>query len=289
MNNLINWGTAFILWVQSFRNPLLDGVFTGFTLLGEEEFYLVFLPLMFWCISRPIGLRLGIIFLLNDYANGFLKDLFASPRPFDPRIAVLREETSPGFPSGHAQNAAVLWGYLASQFRNPVIWALAVILTLAIGFSRIYLGVHFPHDVLGGWLIGAVFLLLALVGLSVAAQMYVRTEVTLIIAVLAPLGLLALAFSDAALRDMAVLMGMGVGAVGERQWVRFDAWGSLGRQVGKLALGLVVLFALWLGLRMVLPPGSAFRFARYAVLGLWVTLGGPWLFVRLGLAAREQG
>ncbi len=287
MDSLINWGTAFILWVQSFRNPFLDGVFTGFTLLGEEEFYLIFLPLMFWCISRPIGLRLAIAFLLNDYANGLLKDLFATPRPSDPRIAVLREETSPGFPSGHAQNAAVLWGYLASQLRNPVTWALAAFLALAIGFSRIYLGVHFPHDVIGGWLMGIVFLLLALVGMRVAEQMYVRPGITLVIAVLAPLGLLALTFSAAALRDMAVLMGLGVGAVGERQWVRFDARGGLAQQVGKLVLGLVVLFGLWMGLRMVLPAGPAFRFARYAVMGLWVTLGGPWLFVRLGLAARE--
>lgn len=287
MDSLLNWGTSFILWAQSFRNPFLDGLFTFFTLLGEEEFYLVFLPLIYWCFSRAVGLSLGIVFLLSDYLNGLLKDLFATPRPTDPRIVVLREETSPGFPSGHAQNAVVLWGYVASQLHNPLTWALAVILPLAIGFSRVYLGVHFPHDVLGGWLIGAVFLLLALVGVNVAKQMYVRPSITLLVAIIAPLALLAVTYSDAALRDMAVLMGLGLGALGERHWVRFDVRGNVARQVGKLAIGLIVLLVLWLGLKVVLPVGPAFRFLRYASLGLWVALGGPWLFVQLGLAQQE--
>ncbi|MEW6725623.1 MAG: phosphatase PAP2 family protein [Bacillota bacterium] len=283
---LFQWGTGFILWVQSFRSPFFDQLFTFLTLLGEEPFYLVFLPLVYWCFSRDVGLRLGIVFLLNDYLNGILKDVIAAPRPDDARVAVLREETSPGFPSGHAQNAVVLWGFLASQFRRPSVWTLAVVLPLAIGFSRIYLGVHYPHDVLGGWLIGIAVLVLFLSGMSVAANLGLRPVAISIAAVLVPLVLLALSHDAGSVRDMALLMGLGLGAVGESRLVRFNAVGGTAQLLGRLGVGLVILAALWLGLRVLLPEEPLFRFIRYAVLGLWVALGAPWLFMRLGLARR---
>ncbi|MEW6573468.1 MAG: phosphatase PAP2 family protein [Bacillota bacterium] len=255
--------------------------------MGEEWFYLLFLPVIFWCFSRDAGLRLGVVFLLNDYLNGILKDILAMPRPADPRIEVLRTENSPGFPSGHAQNAVVLWGYIAAYFRRPVLWVFAVIFPLVIGFSRIYLGVHYPHDVLGGWLVGSAFLALSLVIIKTVERLQFRPSICLLTALLVPVLLLLLAFSDDTLRDMAVLMGLGTGAVAEKKWVRFEAKGSLGRQAGRLAAGLVILFALWLGLSLLFPAAPEFRFMRYASVGLWVSLGAPWLFVRFGLARRK--
>src|SRR6185436_699755 len=65
--------------------------------------------------------------------------------------------TSFGFPSGHAQNAATAWIATAFYFKKRWIWTTAILLISLVGLSRVYLGVHFPTDVLGGWVIGALF------------------------------------------------------------------------------------------------------------------------------------
>lgn len=286
-DSLFQWGTDLIIRVQSLRNPFLDGLFTLVTSMGEEFFFLLFLPAVLWCVSRDAGLRLGVLLFLNDCTNGLLKETFNAPRPDDPRITVLREETSPGFPSGHAQNATVLWGYLATQFRRPLTWALAVVLPLAIGLSRIYLGVHYPHDVIGGWLIGAVILVLFLLGTAIVRQINIGPGITLLFAVLVPLIILSLSQGSGAVRVAGLILGLGTGAVLERRLVRFAAGGGPGTQAAKLGVGLGTMFALYLGMYALFPATDAFRFVRYAILGLWVTFATPWLFVRLGLAPRE--
>lgn len=285
--SLLQWGTDFIIHVQSWRTPFLDGFFTLATFTGEEVFFLLFLPAVLWCVDRSVGLRLGVLLFLADFTNGLLKEWINAPRPDDPRIAVLRAETSPGFPSGHAQNSIVLWGYLAARFRRPLTWALAVILPLVVGLSRIYLGVHFPHDVVGGWLIGAVILALFLPAAEAVRQINIGPGTTLLAAVVTPLVILALSPSSGAVRIAGLILGLGTGAVLERRLVRFTAWGDLVTQAAKLALGLGTMFALYLGMYALFPATDAFRFTQYAVLGLWVTFVVPWLFVRLGLAPRE--
>ena len=87
-----------------------------FTFLGREEFYLLLLPILYWCVSATLGLRVGMILLLSAGLNDLLKMAFALPRPYwvDPTVRALSPETSFGIPSGHAQNAVAVWGVIAS-------------------------------------------------------------------------------------------------------------------------------------------------------------------------------
>ncbi len=156
----------------------------GLSALGSEGFFLVLFPFLYWCLDSRLGLRLAVVYFLSSFLNHALKQVLAQPRPADllPGIALV-EQPGYGLPSGHAQGAVVLWGLLTVQAvrRGALarscgvgrwLWAPAALLMLGIGLSRVYLGVHFPTDVLAGWAIGAAVLAAAA---GVLRRLEVRT------------------------------------------------------------------------------------------------------------------
>jgi len=290
--SLIPWGTKAILWVQSFSNPFLNGLLTAATFLGEEEFYLVFLPLIYWCLNKRIGIRLAYAFLLSTYLNFFLKGLLGIPRPDDPRIRFLRRETTPSFPSGHAQGTMVVWGYLASQWQNMAFWAVVIVLVFLCSLSRVYVGVHFPQDLVGGIAIGVLYLLAfnwvtakrggALAEFPLAAKS--------ILAVLLPIALLVVHPSEETAMCMGALAGMGLGFLLEGRLVGFSAEGLWWRRVLRLPMGLILVIVFYVGLKAVFPAevapslALAWRAIRYGVVGVVGTFLAPWIFVKAALA-----
>ncbi|MGA2488668.1 MAG: phosphatase PAP2 family protein, partial [Anaerolineales bacterium] len=135
-----------------------------FSFLGTEEFFMLVLPILYWCVDSLLGIRVAIILMLSTSLNGALKLAFHDPRPYwySTSVHSLATETSFGVPSNHAQSATVIWGILAAYLRKWWGWLAAVLLILLIGLSRLYLGVHFPQDVALGWLIGGLLLWLTL-------------------------------------------------------------------------------------------------------------------------------
>jgi len=306
LESLVPWGIDVIVWVQAMSNPFFNAVFKALTFLGNEEFYLLALPILYWCVNREIGVALGYLSLLSAWVNDVVKYLFKIPRPgaFDVRIRVLTEEIGPSFPSGHAQNAVANWGYLAYRFRNWVFTLIAVLLILGIGLSRVVLGVHFPQDVIGGWLIGLVLLLIYVWVEPPTERWLARQKVAtqIVLAVGAPVLLIFLHPADTdglypaagSITPMSALAGLGLGIIMERQTVRFRVNGPLWWRGLRFLVGMAVVGVVYLGPRLLLPEGMAYgleatiRFFRYALVGWAVIFLCPWLFVRLGLASQEE-
>ena len=163
MKPVLGWGIEVVLWFQQF-SPALDLPFKSLTFLGNLEFFLICMPLIYWCLDRRLGARLLILFLISAYINSVAKVIADQPRPFqyDSRVKALVPASGGGLPSGHTQSAVVVWGYLALQVRRPMLWILAGFLMIAIPVSRLYLGVHFPTDLLGGYILGILLLVLYL-------------------------------------------------------------------------------------------------------------------------------
>lgn len=149
-------------FIQQLQDKLggLVSIFNGITFLGNEEFYLLIIPLLYWCVDAGLGLRIGVMLIFSNVFNSALKLGFHSPRPYwvDSAVRAFTSETSFGMPSGHAQNAFSLWGLAAVQIKKTWFRWLAVLLISMIGFSRVLLGVHFPSDVLVGWGVGGLLL-----------------------------------------------------------------------------------------------------------------------------------
>jgi membrane-associated phospholipid phosphatase len=295
MDAIWQWGIDFIRTVQLAQGPVLTAFFKAVTFMGEEEFFLLLIPTILWCVDFAAGARLAIIFLLSTYVNTGLKGLFAHPRPFelDPTVG-LHDIGGYGLPSGHSQSAVVVWGTIAAEFRKTWLRVVAILLVVLISFSRIYLGVHFPTDVLGGWAVGAIFLALYLV-LGSRIEAWLREAslaVQLMLSVALPLALLLVYPDKDATSSTSVLIGMGIGVALIRRIAPFSATGPLWQRATRFLVGAIGLLAIYFGLKLVFPAEGeslylALRTVRYALVGLWVTLGAPWLFRRLRLASQE--
>jgi membrane-associated phospholipid phosphatase len=292
MEIIWEWGLTLITAIQSVRTPALDFIFKAITALGNEDFFMILLPLMLWAVDAVIGIRLAITFLLALFVNDGLKTLFAHPRPFDLDSTVgLYEAEGYGLPSGHAQMAVVTWGVIAAELRKRWAWIAAFVLMALIGFSRVYLGVHFPTDVLVGWAVGAL-VLIAYVRWEpqieewlISMQPGHQIALTLVVAI----GLAMLVPTEVTTSILGILAGAGVGLVVLWQIGGYRADGPTWKRALRLLIGGVVLFALRLGLKGIFPDqGDPFylgmRFVRYTVLGVWTGLGAPWFFQKLCLA-----
>ena len=295
MKPFLDWGIEVVVWFQQL-GPTLDLPFKSLTFLGNLEFFLVLMPFIYWCVDRRMGARLLVLFLISAYVNAIAKVVADQPRPFqyDSRVQPFVHAGGGGLPSGHTQGAVVVWGYLASQIRSGKIWIIAGFLMIAIPISRLYLGVHFPTDLLGGYFLGALLLVLYLrFALKVEAWLVAKGFIWQI-AIAAILPILLFLFSPQGSRDASsacgALLGFLPGIALERRWIRFCSDGSFLKRAMRFVVGLIVLLGIWLGLRFAfsgLEPSSLFRAFRYACVGLWGALGAPWLFVRLRLTKTE--
>ena len=139
-------------WVLGWRHEALTPVFEGLTALGDATFFLVAFALGYWLLDRRVFLRVSVVLMATTLLNSLLKGVFQAPRP-DESLRLV-EASGWSFPSGHAMTAGAIWPWLARESKRLWTWPVAVLLALGIAASRVYLGVHFLHDVIVGLLLG---------------------------------------------------------------------------------------------------------------------------------------
>jgi membrane-associated phospholipid phosphatase len=312
--NLVPWGYQVLLRIEEIRSGGLTLFFSVITDLGSSIGYLVILSLVYWCVSKYAGLALAYCSFFSATFNVGLKQLWAIPRPGDAaldglldqagiqrRVTPLREPTQGSFPSQHAQGAAVTWGYVAHLLnagpkRRRWAWMAAIILAALIAFSRLYLGVHLPQDVIAGLAIGAIYLAVWLWAEPRARRWLARLGVgwQYALALLLPLATLAVLPGADMAAAVGAAAGMGIGAVLERQTIDFSVTGKGTKRALRGALGLALVLVTYAGLRALFGlvhldgiAELAWRALCYALLGLVDSFGAPWVFVRTRLANRN--
>ncbi|MBK9052943.1 MAG: phosphatase PAP2 family protein [Chloroflexi bacterium] len=318
MESLFEFGLSASRWWQT-NYPQLAPFFQWISQLGRFEFYLAVTPLIYWCINKQMGKHLIFLLAFSDIINSITKQALHQPRPYwlDAGLG-LDEESSYGIPSGHAQGASLMYLFLGLWLRRSWVWVLCLTMVVLMALSRVYLGVHFVHDVVGGFLIAV----LVLVGYAVwQRDFYDRFRNRIlgqrVMFILVVIFLLALLFGVTRLvrgvPDMGVvwaqyievaelesvenvatafgtLLGVGIGFILEVSWVRFKEQGVWWKKVLRYGLGMAVAAAIVFGLRAILPTEPLWlghiplRIFRYFLGGFWVSYYAPALFVRLKLA-----
>ncbi len=171
MELLRTFDDAILSWLRGYWGSWLDSVMLDVTALGGTA-VLALVVLFSSGLLLVLGRRRTAIFILLVCLGGELlvagvKTAVARVRPETRNPLVVRQPTSRSFPSGHSASSAVTYLTLALVASTPLtgrrgrryLIACAAALVFLIGVSRLYLGVHYPTDVLGGWALGVLWAL----------------------------------------------------------------------------------------------------------------------------------
>lgn len=143
------------------RSSPLDFFFIAWNYVDSLPFTMAVISIVSFLIHRRIGIHLLYLMTLSHICNLSLKFFFLLPRPFqiDPEVGLLHL-IYPGFPSGAAQTAAIVMGIVFQACKSKIAKGLSIVFAMTLCFSRIYLGVHFFSDILGGLIVGALLIYL---------------------------------------------------------------------------------------------------------------------------------
>ena len=167
------WEVSLIIWLQSHMGSFGTSLASFISAFGEELVCVAVLGFLYWCYDKRLGRFVGLNAMVGLLLNPMIKNIALRRRPYfdTPEIKCLKpvkkdadifniaaQEYS--FPSGHSTNAVTVYGSVALYKReNKILTVIAVVLALLVGVSRFCLGVHYPTDVICGWLLGLVVIL----------------------------------------------------------------------------------------------------------------------------------
>ena len=280
-----------ITFLQGFASPALDAFFQFVTRLGNTNAYIVLLLTVYLVVDSRFGQRLGILVLVSYYLNFHLKGLLETARPFELNPALGRTpearivESGPGFPSAHAQISLTFWGYLAWRLKWPWFWVLAAVVITLVSVSRMYLGLHFPVDVLGGLVVG----LLGTAVMAVAEPLWLEVRhisrgVRLTLGFSVPLLLMLLLPPPGLEPDL--ILGALAAFCTAPLLVPYTPPRALWVRLGIAFVAIVLVFAALSASSLLLPEavkrnplGGFVRYLLLSYIGLLLT---PWLAQRFG-------
>ncbi|KAI0017744.1 PAP2-domain-containing protein [Xylariomycetidae sp. FL0641] len=166
----VRWETPYLAWLQAnLRSPALDSYFAITANLGTHTFFMIGLPIMFWCGNTSFGKGLVHILASGVFFTGFIKDMLSLPRPLSPPLHRITMSGSAaleyGFPSTHSANAVsvAVYGILClrapdNPYQPSTQFALEMasyFYAVSIIFGRLYCGMHGFVDVIIGSVMGA--------------------------------------------------------------------------------------------------------------------------------------
>lgn len=305
-----------LLFFQSIRTPLLSGIFLIFTISTELPVIILFTAIMYWCINKKYGQRILFSLVGNITLNTGIKEFVKAPRPIGtPGLDSLRTETATGysFPSGHTQTGTTFWVSLMNTFKTSWLYIVGTIMILGIGISRLYLGVHWPVDVLFGWIFGVLFTIILL---KIFNRVDNTKEYYILLLLLIPFAVVVILLQSIEyIKMFGLLTGFVFGYIVEDQFIKFNTgnenrgrinFGSKARRfdnkskltinIYRFIIGIITLGLVYIGLKgfanllieseimanteiltMILD------YIRYTVVVFYAVAGAPALFKKLNL------
>lgn len=319
MDALYEWGLEVIRWMQQFQSPFLTLTMQVISFFSTPAFYFGVVLLLYWCFDSGAGFKLGSAIIFSGALNTSIKEVLQVPRPFirDSSVFIV-EESGFSTPSGHSQGSATFYPLFAKFVLGTkkcrhckldkqcgggrklslcvlVRLCVAVGFPLLIGLSRIYLGVHYPSDVLWGLTLGFLTSVGMLLFWKPVAEIVSSWRVSLQVLLVAAVVFLLNHFSGSHTSLNGALFGFLAGRIFWNRKAGFwDAAGTPFQRLIRLPLGLLVTGVVFgvvelaknlLGqLAASLELHPLLKFLQFAGAGFAVVYLCPVLFIRLGIA-----
>ena len=290
------WEVSLMEWLQARIGSGLMSIISLFSMFGEEMMLILILGFVYWSYDKKLGRTMGLSAIMGLTWNTMAKNIILRRRPYfdHERIKILRV-VEPGadiydiaaqgysFPSGHSTNAATLFCSMATGLRKRWVTVVAIAIPLLTGISRFVVGAHYPTDVLAGWLLGVLIVLIVRELQKRVRNTLLRYGILLITAVPG--------FFFCKSADYFTAMGLMIGFMGgtllDDRCVHFENTRKPLWMVARVLGGLAIYFALNTMLKLpfsreFLSSGSGaallVRCARYAIIAFVVFGVYPLLF-----------
>ena len=281
--------SSIIVFIQSFMSEFLVSVASVITELGDETAMVCIVGLLYWCLDKDLGKRIAVYIGIMNITYPVVKCTVKRLRPYmaDRNIKCLKPVSSDGdiydivvqeysFPSGHANNSIAVYGTIGRRTDKKALKILMPVLIVLIGVSRFALGVHYPSDVLAGWIIA---------GVSIAVYNFLEKRLgrnrTFILYDIIGLAGFFVATTNDFYTGYGILLGTTLAIMFEEKYVNFEGTQDILHCFLRVAVGAV----LFLGLNTVMKlpfsseflnsgttPAFALRAARYAI-NMFLLLG----------------
>ena len=292
-------GLDMVLRVQEMRFELMNILVEFMDFAGEELFYIAIIGLIYWAFNKILGYRMYFGLITIIILTLILKEVFGRPRPYEVSDLVipLFEDVGHGFPSGHVSMTLVLWGLFAYYVRRWWVTVLVIGYVAMQAFGRIYAGVHFPQDVVGGLLLGGITLALYIPLSDTVAAWWQKQQVALKIAVPLIIGLVIMFVlpTDESLVTTTGLLGFAGFAIWlEQTYVQFEHVQSAIKRAAQYILALFLTLLVVEGLDIIFGEQEAvllaaiLRFMRYGAVAVTALALVPFIGVRLRLMNNKK-
>lgn len=276
----------FLYLLEKIRMPGLNEFMLLITKLGEETAFLVIALVLFWCVDKRKGYYIMAVGFSGTVISQFMKLWFRIPRPWvlDENFTILEEARAAAggysFPSGHSQSAVGTFGGIAYATRKKLVRILCIVVAILVPFSRMYIGVHTPLDILVGSALSLV--LIYIFRPIVKSDRKAFFPVVIAFMILASVGFLYFveyyefpADVDvdnltSGLKNAYTLLGALLGLVFvyivDEKWLKFSTKAVWWVQIIKVLIGLLLVVAVKSGLKEPLNsllgelPGRAARY-----------------------------
>ena len=284
------WEVNLMVWLQSHLGQAGVLLANFFSMFGEELLMVAILGFLYWCYDKKFGVYVGFNLLVANLWNPMIKNICLRRRPYmdNSEILCLRQVDAEGdmydvitqgysFPSGHSTGAAALYGSIATYKKKKWILIIAYSIILLVGISRFCLGVHYPTDVLVGWALGFIAILIVPLMMKKIKKRWVVYSILLIS------GAVGFFYCESTdyFTSYGMLLGFAFAVPFEEKFVNFEGTRSVIRSILRIAGGSAIFFGLNTLLKLpfsseFLSDGSTLshvvRTLRYAIV-LFIDMG----------------
>ncbi|MDL2292689.1 phosphatase PAP2 family protein [Acholeplasma sp. OttesenSCG-928-E16] len=311
VDGITNWEVEIVRAIQAISNGFFDFIFKTITILGDQYFFIVLVALLYWIVDKKFAHKFAMGFIASSVVTGVVKVAADRLRPYQayPYNETTKEgvkligplEESSSFPSGHSTSTGSISSALFMGYNKKFKWLKWVLLAymILIPISRLYLGVHYPTDVLTGLAIGV---LVTFVTFKIVEKMGDKEHIWslgiagffILAVILLESFLKNILFDDLtkqydSLHDIYLAAGgfsaFLIGYYFEKKYVQMDVNNILLFQILKGVIGLGVAFGIQKGVGalfdLIQVDNLLLDFIRYFMIGIWAALLAPMLFKKL--------